>query len=85
MCHLSMLFPRGILSNEVGIFLVLHEMVTEGWELSCLISTCEVSISTPVTAREERKMVALSRIEAAFSGLPCNQLKAVCLHGARAV
>lgn len=54
MCHLSMPFPRGILSNEVGIFLMLHEMVTEGWELLCVLSTREVLISTPGTAREER-------------------------------
>lgn len=43
----------------------------------------EVLVSTPGPAREERKMVALSRIEAAFSAFPCNHLKAVCLHGAR--
>lgn len=36
--------PRGVLSHEVGIFLALREMVTEGWELSCLLSTREVSV-----------------------------------------
>lgn len=73
--------PRGVLSHEVGIFLALREMVTEGWELSCLLSTREVSVQPPATAREERKRVALSRREAAFFGFPCNQLKAVAYMG----